>query len=131
MIFKEQFNSSIAQRKPLETPQKEIVIDSITEPEELFDEQFLRLYHQLEPFGRDNPEPVFLLPKPQVRRPDTVKNHLKYMLDVNGTTFRGIGFGLADRIDLMRNRQFQLAVKIKKNVFRGVERTEVHTVEVL
>jgi single-stranded-DNA-specific exonuclease len=130
-LFAERFNEIISLKMAEQNVDREFVVDSCARPEEVFDERFLSHYHNLEPFGNGNPEPVFLLEKSRVTNPGIVKNHLKYRLEVNGQTFRAIGFGLAEKIELFsRAEPVHLAVKIKSSVFRGVKRTEIHTVDV-
>lgn len=130
-IFAERFNAIISRMMLEDKGDREFLVDSCPRPEEVLDERFLAHYHQLEPFGNGNPEPVFLLEKSRVSNPGTVKNHLKYSLEVNGQTYRAIGFGLADKMEIISGTEsVHLAVKIKSSVFRGVKRTELHTVNV-
>jgi single-stranded-DNA-specific exonuclease len=110
---------------------RQFVVDFCPRPDEILNEKFLAQYQNLEPFGNGNPEPVFLLERTRVHSPGTVKNHLKYNLEVNGQTYRAIGFGLADKAEILSGDEpVHLAVKIKNSVFRGVKRTELHTVDV-
>jgi single-stranded-DNA-specific exonuclease len=130
-IFAERFNAIISRMMLEDKGDREFLVDYCPRPEEVLDERFLAHYHQLEPFGNGNPEPVFLLEKSRVSNPGTVKNHLKYSLEVNGQTYRAIGFGLADKMEIISGTEsVHLAVKIKSSVFRGVKRTELHTVNV-
>lgn len=129
--FIERFNLAISQQKKPQITLNEVEIDSAVRTADIFDDTFLGLYHQLEPFGSNNPEPVFLLADAEVIKVDCIKNHLTFAIRVNGITYRGIGFRQAHKIDLLRNGQAQLTVKIKKNVFRGVERTEVHAENII
>ena len=127
--FALRFNEVVAEQFSSQPASREVVVDCSPRPEEILDERFLQHYSQLEPFGNGNPEPVFLLERSTVSNPGTVKNHLKYSLEVNGQTFRAIGFGLADKMGML-HEPVHLAVKIKSSVFRGVKRTELHTVNV-
>jgi len=129
--FAERFNEIISLKMTEQKVERELVVDCSPRAEEILDEQFLSQYQMFEPFGHGNPEPVFLLEQSRVSNPGIIKNHLKYNLEVNGQTYRAIGFGLAEKIDvLIREGPVNLAVKIRNSVFRGVKRTELHTVEV-
>lgn len=130
-IFAERFNEIVSRKMTEQKVDREFVVDFCPRPEEVLDECFLSYYHNLEPFGNGNPEPIFLLEKSRVTNPGIVKNHLKYSLEVNGQTYRAIGFGLAEKMKLLSGAEpVHLAVKIKSSVFRGVKRTELHTVDV-
>lgn len=130
-IFAERFNEVISRKMVEQKVDREFFVDYCPRPEEMLDEGFLSHYHKLEPFGNGNPEPVFLLKKSRVTNPGIIKNHLKYSLEINGQTFRAIGFGLAEKMEILsRAEPVHLAVKIKNSVFRGVKRTELHTVKV-
>lgn len=129
--FAQRFNYIVALQMTEHREEHEFIVDCNPTAEEMLDEGFLTQYPNLEPFGNGNPEPVFLLERSMVRNPGTIKNHLKYNLEVNGRTFRAIGFGLADKMEkIIRHEPVHLAVKIKNSVFRGVKRTELHTLEV-
>ncbi|MHB8809079.1 MAG: single-stranded-DNA-specific exonuclease RecJ [Desulfobulbaceae bacterium] len=130
-IFAERFNEIISGKMVEVLGKREFLVDYCPRPEEVLDGQFLSYYQRLEPFGNGNPEPIFLLEKSRVTNPGIVKNHLKYSLEVNGRTYRAIGFGLAEKMQTLNMAEpVHLAVKIKNSVFRGVKRTELHTVEV-
>lgn len=130
-FFAERFNGIISRRRPVVESAGKIMVDYNPTPEEVLDGEFLRCYFQLEPFGQGNPEPVFLLEQPKVSRPEAVRNHLRYRLESNGSYYNGIGFGLADRIPLFDSGSIRLTVKIRNTVYRGVQRTELHTLDVL
>lgn len=130
-VFAERFNEVISRELMEVKGDREFLVDYCPKPEEMLDELFLSHYHKLEPFGNGNPEPVFLLERSRVSNPAIIKNHLKYNLEVNGQTYRAIGFGLAEKMNILsRDEPVHLAVKIKNSVFRGVKRTELHTVDV-
>jgi single-stranded-DNA-specific exonuclease len=130
-IFAQRFNEVISRIMTDREIERELIVDWCPKPEEVLNEQFLSHYQKLEPFGNGNPEPIFLLEKSRVTNPGTVKNHLKYCLEVNGQTYRAIGFNLAEKMEILNMAEpVQLAVKIRSSVFRGVKRTELHTVEV-
>ena len=110
---------------------KELHIDYNPNGEEIFTNTFIDYYRCLEPFGNGNPEPVFLLTNQKMCKTSVINNHLKYTINVNGKNYRGIGFGMADKLNLVQDSSVQLAFKLKRHVFRGEEYTELHAVDIL
>ena len=98
---------------------------------QVFEKTFLQYYKSMHPFGNGNPEPVFVLKNPKFVDTGTIKNHLTYTLKINNQVFRGIGFGMADKLKLLRSNSVQLAFKIKSTVYKGEHRIEMHIVELL
>lgn len=98
---------------------------------QIFDYRFVRYYELLEPFGNGNPEPVFMLANQEMKRTRVINSHLRYSVKVNGMTFRGIGFNMADKINLVQGNPVNLLFKLKKNVYRGEEYTELHAVDIV
>jgi single-stranded-DNA-specific exonuclease len=129
-FFAERFNYIVSQQKPEREAVTRIMADCRATPEEILDGEFLRYYSQLEPFGYGNPEPIFLLEEPKVSKPEVVKNHLRYRVESNGSYYHAIGFDLADRRGMFDSGSIRVAVKIRKTMYRGVKRTEFHTVDV-
>ncbi|MCL7488409.1 MAG: single-stranded-DNA-specific exonuclease RecJ [Desulfobulbaceae bacterium] len=107
-----------------------IQVDYCPEPEEILESEFFRHYRKMEPFGNGNPEPVFLFDSPGFIETGTVKNHLTYTLQSGGKVYRGIGFGMGEKIELIRKGPVQLAFKLKNTVYRGESRIELHAVDV-
>ncbi len=126
--FREAFYRAAA-KMPRERIQP-LVVDHVVRTEELFDEQFLKLYDLLQPFGQDNPEPVFLLDNPEIEKIDRLREHLTFRVRAGNRSVRAIGFGMGDRHEILRDPQARVAVKLKKNFFRGTERTELHVVSI-
>jgi len=59
------------------------------------DDMFFEQLSLLEPFGKGNPEPTFLIPDVVVENSKPVgqkENHLKLLLNKDGKSFNGIGF---------------------------------------
>ena len=130
--FRESFNMSIPETvEILEQASSDLVIDYCLSDEEVIDKNFIHSYQYLEPFGNGNHEPVFLLKKVKMDNASTVHDHLKYSFKINNRVYRGIGFGMSDKLSLVRNESVQLAFKVKNYVFKGKERTEMHAVNIM
>lgn len=108
----------------------EIVADFCVDNEEIFDNTFFHYYQLMEPFGNGNPEPIFLLENQVMLKPGVIHNHLKYSIKLNGRVYKGIGFGMADKLSLVQDYPVNLLFRLKKNVYRGVENIEFHAVDI-
>jgi single-stranded-DNA-specific exonuclease len=84
-------------------------------------------YHiikQMAPFGPKNDKPVFLTKSVKLKYPAKLikEEHLKLSLfdEASGFTYEAIGFGLAEKLDLLdKNKSFDVAFQIEENHFRG------------
>ncbi len=130
-FFSNKFESFVSGLEVHHVPETIINIDHCTFPEEVLEKNFLQQLQLMQPFGNGNPEPVFLFNKPIFNDVGTVKNHLTFTLKSNGKVFKGIGFGMADKIRLVKKNPVQMAFKMKKTVHRGECRFELHTVDIV
>ena len=106
-----------------------IVVDHLIENKEVIDQRFLTWLRQLEPFGEENPEPVFLIKNTLLSDVFLVKGeHLKFSLQLNGKTYKGIGFGLGNCLSIAAGK-IDIAFKFKHAVFRGERRVELMAVK--
>lgn len=78
---------------------------------------------QMSPFGPHNQKPVFVTRGVKLKYPPKVvkDEHLKLSLYQDGEEFvyDAIGFGLAERADMISNQSFDIAYQIEENEFRG------------
>ncbi|GAB4341717.1 MAG: single-stranded-DNA-specific exonuclease RecJ [Desulfobulbaceae bacterium] len=107
------------------------IIDCRVRAEEILNDSFLQHYKRLEPFGNGNPEPVFFCEAPEIVKTGTVKGHLTFTVKANGGEFRGIGFGMGDRIDMLRAANTNLAFSLRESYFRGQCRMELLTRDII
>jgi len=84
----------------------------------------------MEPFGKGNPEPVFLIKNIQMEKVSRLRDHLKFSLPVNGNLIHGIGFFMAESFQAALN-PVDLGLKLKITHFRGQERIEIHAVAII
>jgi single-stranded-DNA-specific exonuclease len=81
----------------------EIIIDAVVEPSDLTP-AFYKILDQMEPFGPENPKPIFCMQRLQNRGTRIVKNeHVRFEVEKNGTGFQGIGFNLAEKFSCLEN----------------------------
>lgn len=130
-FFTKQFESFIAGLDIKKGAETEIKIDYCPQPEEVLNKLFLQKYKFIQPFGNGNPEPVFLLDKPTLMNIGTVKNHLTFTLKSNDQVFKGIGFSMADKIEIARKGPVQIAFKLKNTIYRGEHRVELHIIDIV
>lgn len=81
---------------------------------------FLESLNLLEPFGTENPPPVFFTEATQTWPPKVVgKTHLKLYLDQEQRVLEGIGFGLSERRNeiLRKNMKLKIAFTPYVNTF--------------
>ena len=92
-------------------------------------QEISRCLSLMEPFGQGNPEPVFLLNNIQMEKVARLREHLKFHVRINGSTFQGIGFFMARHFETA-SRRIDLGFKLKQTSFRGRERIEAHAVSI-
>lgn len=131
-VFKEKINGEIRRNKSLNLRNKKIIkVDCIFDnrfPVDLAIPSFLR---HLEPFGQDNPEPVFLVRKQKLRQLRLFSHkHLSFKLTLNGEEFRGIGFNMEKEYDLAAIQLVDLGFSFIHSVFRGVRRVEIRATSI-
>lgn len=90
-----------------------------------FDEKFMRILKQFEPFGPENMTPVFMsknvIDSGYAKTLGNDEEHLKSFLKQNNSpNFNAIGFGLGDKINLVKNRNpFEAVYVLEENEWNG------------
>jgi single-stranded-DNA-specific exonuclease len=104
--------------------------DDHLEQELLFNKTFLQHYVRLAPFGKGNPEPLFVCDQLKFSSARIVgANHLKFTLQDNGTNRNGIGFGLGFVLDEMNDNPDMGAFHLRYNHFQGKGNWEMNLVD--
>ena len=71
----------------------------------------------LEPFGNENPAPILYCDAMQVWPPKIVgKYHLKLFLEQGDRMLEGIGFGLADKREIIRRKNIPLRIAFTPHI---------------
>ncbi len=89
------------------------------------DEKFMRILKQFEPFGPENMTPVFLskniIDSGYAKTLGIDAEHLKaFVKQNNSPNFNAIGFGLGDKIDVVKNRNpFEAVYVLEENEWNG------------
>jgi single-stranded-DNA-specific exonuclease len=91
-------------------PEKQMKIDCWVQPEQL-NETLLKELSSMEPFGQQNPEPVFALRNVRLNNPGTFGNgHMRFQLATgNGQPISGVAWGRAGDLE---NPQLRSAIDL-------------------
>jgi single-stranded-DNA-specific exonuclease len=114
--FKEAFENYVANTLKPEHKEPEIIYDGVIEPSFIAERNF-RILKRFEPFGPDNPEPVFRLNGVQLEQVRLIGADGKH-LKARYHSFDLIGFGFGKKIDRVKNK-VDLLVTISENNWNG------------
>ncbi len=80
---------------------------------------FLKILDQMEPFGPENPKPLFMVKGVTNVGCKIVKeNHVRFVVEQNGKRFSGIGFNLAEKFKLIaQNSTLDLVFHLEENTY--------------
>jgi hypothetical protein len=132
---------------PMEKEKKEAVAASITAEQQvpeieidaeiplaLVKPAFFNLLRQFEPFGPANMKPVFLTRGLYDYQGSSIvvkEQHLRIVAHQrNGAIIEGIGFGIGDKYELVRNGPFDMVYNIEENEHNGNTRLQVRVVDI-
>jgi len=99
-----------------------VEIESVLEPEEITD-KFWDIFRQFEPFGKANPDPVFLMTGVLIDKMRPVGkngNHLKLTVTKNRRSFNVISFNSVEKLShLNEGLQVDLVFILRENEWQG------------
>ena len=131
--FIDKFEEIVAERITADQQVPEIEIDAEI-PLSLVKPAFYNIVKQFEPFGPANMKPVFLtrrLYDYQGSSSVVKEQHLRLVAHQrNGSIVDGIGFGLGEKIDIVRGGPFDMLYTIEENEYNGTTRLQVRVVDV-
>ncbi|MDT8334813.1 MAG: DHHA1 domain-containing protein, partial [Desulfurivibrionaceae bacterium] len=131
--FTEQFEDSVNRIMKGTKPRPAIYVNLRASIGELMDRSFLEFFEKLEPFGMGNPEPVFCNSEENLSLRELQKvgnNSLRFKVDGNGSMIKGVGFGMAELLPIIKDVPISLAYKIFKNKFRGKINWEIRAEDI-
>jgi single-stranded-DNA-specific exonuclease len=95
---------------------------------------FYNLLKQFEPYGPANMKPVFLtrgLHDYQGSSNIVKELHIRIVAhQKNGAVIEGIGFGLADKYEIVRNGPFDMVYNIEENEHNGITKIQVKVIDI-
>ena len=131
--FIERFEDVVAGSITEDQQTPEIEIDAEL-PLHLIKPSIYNLIKQFEPFGPANMKPVFVsrqLMDYQGNSTSVKDTHLRIVAQqYNGAITEGIGFGLADKYDIVRDGPFDMVYTIDENEYNGITRLQVKVIDV-
>ncbi len=104
--------------KDLFSPKEEILGE--IDPKEI-DFQLLEILNYFEPYGQENPIPLFIIKDAYVKIDKLIgkhKNHQKLILQKESTTLESLDFNFEERV--VKGDRVDLIFSISRNVFRGI-----------
>jgi len=111
----------------------EIEIDAEI-PLSLVKQSFFNLLKQFEPFGPANMKPIFLTKRLYDYHGSSSlikEQHVRIVAyQQNGSIVEGIGFGIGDKYDIVKNGPFDMLYNIEENEYNGNTRLQVKVVDV-
>ncbi|WP_217601891.1 single-stranded-DNA-specific exonuclease RecJ [Chitinophaga sp. GbtcB8] len=132
--FRKKFEEVVATTIDPELLIPEIVVDSEINFHHI-DNKFYKILHQFEPLGPDNLRPIFLARNVV----DTgfsriVKDeHIKFSIKQGnyGSSFSGIGFFMAEKFEVLSNRQpFDMVFTIDENEWNGKTMLQLKVIDI-
>ena len=128
--FKKEFESIAAATLSDDQMIPELEIHAEVELEDLTP-SFYNILEQMEPFGPDNPKPVFCIRKLKNTGCRIVKEeHVRFEVEKNGLKITGIGFGMAEKFkSLENNTTLDIVFNLEENNFRDVKSLQLKVID--
>ncbi|NGX37725.1 MAG: Single-stranded-DNA-specific exonuclease RecJ [Chlamydiae bacterium] len=124
-LFKKRFISSADKSLGEQDIQSKLQLDAKIEFNELtFD--FMESLNLLEPFGNENPPPIFYADARQAWPPKIVgKTHMKFYLEQNDRMLEGIGFNMAKRRSHLLRKNLLLRVAFTPQINNFLNKSSI------
>jgi single-stranded-DNA-specific exonuclease len=130
--FRNKFEEVVASTIHADLLIPEILIDAVISFKDIT-RPFFNILSQMEPFGPENPRPVFITRGAiDTGYSKIVKEeHLRFSLRENGVTLTGIGFGMADKYPLLQEfKPVDIVFKIDENEWNGEKTMQMKVIDV-
>ncbi|MFN8276965.1 MAG: single-stranded-DNA-specific exonuclease RecJ [Chitinophagales bacterium] len=119
--FREKFESVVARMITPEQRIPEIVIDTEISLDQLTD-RYYRTLQRMAPFGPGNMKPMFVVRQVKDSGYSRIlkEHHLRLSIrKADGELIQGIGFGLAEKWEVVKNGYFDCCFHLEENEFRN------------
>lgn len=126
--FREKFEAVVASTIDPALLVPEIILDAEISFRDV-QPSFFRILSQMEPFGPENPRPVFLIRNVENTGWSKIvkEQHISFSLRQEGIVLRGIGFGLAGKFHILEQQKpFDIVCKIEENLWNGNSSLQLH-----
>lgn len=125
-MFAEYFQQLIKEQQSDMPTHDAVMVDMMISPKDIFHKNRHVAYQVLGPFGRGNPEPLFLAKNFQAKKAWVVhEKHLKVQCPGDGYLIQGIGFNMAEYYDRIVSGPVDLTYRPRRNYFKGREAWEI------
>ena len=97
----------------------EILVDAVIDLKDITP-SFYNILRQMEPFGPENPHPIFCVRNVRNTGTRIVKaDHVRFEVEQSGHSITGIGFGLAEKFQRISSTEFMdIIFSVEENHFR-------------
>jgi single-stranded-DNA-specific exonuclease len=132
--FREQFCDHVARQFPTGPPAPQLVIDAEV-PLSVLTPGLLSELDRLEPYGSQNPRPLFLAGDLQVvgtpNRMGNGERHINFRVRQQGTTLRAVAWSMSDRVEelMADGGRCCLVFTPRLNEWQGMRRVELEVVD--
>lgn len=95
--------------------------------------RFLDIIKQMEPFGPQNTNPVFLTKKIRNTKWSRIlkEKHLRIVVENEGVTLSGIAFGMADKLQILTENEFSdLVFHLEENEWNGNKSIQLKVIDI-
>jgi single-stranded-DNA-specific exonuclease len=93
---------------------------------------FYKILCQMEPFGPENLRPVLVIKNVSDTGYSKIvkEDHIRFVLSQNNTTFTGIGFGMADKFELLQTKKpIDIVCTLDENEWNGEKRLQLQMID--
>jgi single-stranded-DNA-specific exonuclease len=128
--FRNKFEEVIAASIPDHCLTPELIIDSEISFKDITP-AFLDIINQMEPFGPENLQPVFVARRVTDSGYSKIvkQEHLRFSLRQNGVVLAGIGFGMAKKYPLL-SQYVDIVFKIDENEWNGQKSLQMKVIDI-
>ncbi|MDE1192375.1 MAG: single-stranded-DNA-specific exonuclease RecJ [Arachidicoccus sp.] len=129
--FAQKFETVVAESITPELLIPEIIIDCEIKFSDITS-SFYNIIRQMEPFGPDNMMPIFISRNVDETGFSKIvkEKHIRFVLKQGNHQFTGIGFGLADKFDLLiTHKKIDVVYKIDVNEFMGTKSLQLRVLD--
>lgn len=94
---------------------------------------FYKIISQMEPFGPGNVKPVFLLRNISGHQWSKIakEQHIQFLLQKDGVTLKGIGFGIAEKFELLQPDQpIDLIFCLDEDEYNGEKKLQLKVIDI-
>ena len=129
--FREKFDSVVSSllQESYFTPQ--IIIDAELHFRDIND-KFYSILMQMEPFGPENPQPVFVARNVHDTGSSRIvkDNHIRFMVKQENIFMNGIGFNLASKYSVLASGEpFDIAFTLDENNYQGNRNLQIRVID--